>query len=85
MFREYALRTFSKDARLRWPMETLAQIEQAIIRLSDDDFRNLYHWIIEQDHQKWDQQIAEDSAHGFLDDLAKQALDEYQQGLTTKL
>jgi len=66
-------------------METLAQIEQAIIRLSDDDFRNLYHWIIEQDHQKWDQQIAEDSAHGFLDDLAKQALDEYQQGLTTKL
>lgn len=66
-------------------MQTLEQIEQAIVTLKDDDFRKLYEWIIEVDHQKWDQQIAEDSKQGFLDELAHQALAEYYQGRTTQL
>jgi hypothetical protein len=66
-------------------MNTLEQIEQAVITLSDDDFRKLYHWIIELNHQKWDQQIAEDSEKGLLDELANQALAEYHQGRTTRL
>ena len=66
-------------------MTTLKEIEQAVTTLHDDDFRKLYNWIIELEHQKWDQQIAYDSEQGLLDDLANQALEEYRQGTTTRL
>lgn len=66
-------------------MTTLAQIEQAVVTLKHDDFRKLYHWIRELDHQKWDQQIEEDSNNGVLDVLANQAMTEYRQGRTRPL
>ena len=66
-------------------MTTLAQIEQAVITLADDDFRRLYHWIRELDQKKWDQQIEDDSKNGALDWLANQAIEEYQQGRTRRL
>ena len=66
-------------------MNTLEQIEQAVITLTDDDFRKLYNWIVDLDHQKWDRQIAADSENGVLDELANQAITEYRQGRTTRL
>lgn len=66
-------------------MTTLQEIEQAVTMLHDDDFRKLYTWIIELDHQKWDQQIAQDAEQGLLDDLANQALAEYRQGTTKQV
>ena len=66
-------------------MNTLAQIEQAVITLKNDDFQKLYHWIRELNHQKWDQQIEEDSNNGVLDWLANQAISEYRQGRTRPL
>jgi hypothetical protein len=54
-------------------MNTLEQIEQAVMALSDEDLRNLYDWMVELDHQKWDRQIAQDSEQGLLDDLANQS------------
>lgn len=66
-------------------MTTLAQIEQAVITLTDDDFRRLYHWIRELDQKKWDQQIEDDSKNGALDWLANQAIEEYRQGRTRRL
>ncbi len=64
---------------------TLQEIEHAVTTLHDDDFRKLYAWIIELDHQKWDEQIAHDAEQGLLDTLANQALEEYRQGTTTRL
>ncbi len=66
-------------------MNTLAQIEQAVITLQDDDFRTLYLWMRELEHQKWDQQIEDDSNNGALDWLANQAIEEYRQGRTKRL
>jgi hypothetical protein len=66
-------------------MNTLEQIEQAVITLTDDDFRKLYTWMVEIDHQKWDQQIEADSERGVLDELANQAIAEYRQGRTKRL
>ncbi|MCP4373750.1 MAG: hypothetical protein GY797_37465 [Deltaproteobacteria bacterium] len=66
-------------------MTTLAQIEQAVVTLTDDDFQRLYHWMRELDHQKWDQQIEDDSKNGALDWLANQAIEEYRQGRTQRL
>lgn len=64
---------------------TVAQIEKAVLTLSDDDFRHLYAWMVELDQQKWDRQIEEDSQTGALDELANQALLEYRQGRATRL
>jgi len=66
-------------------MSTLEQIEQAVITLTDDEFRTLYRWMVEIDQHKWDQQIEEDSQDGVLDELANQAIAEYHKGLTTRL
>ena len=66
-------------------MKTLAQIERAVMTLKNEDFQTLYHWMRELDHQKWDQQIAEDSNNGDLDWLANQAINEYRQGRTRPL
>ncbi len=41
--------------------ERIKEIQQTVLALSDDDFRELYQWIAELDHQKWDKQIEEDS------------------------
>lgn len=66
-------------------MTTLAQIEQAVLTLRNDDFQRLYHWMRELDHHAWDRQIEEDSNSGALDWLANQAIEEYRQGKTRSL
>jgi hypothetical protein len=63
----------------------LGDIEQAIMALLEDDFRQLCEWMREQDQEKWDRQIAEDSARGAFDDLRKRALQEHREGRTTRL
>ncbi|GAK58401.1 hypothetical protein U27_05375 [Candidatus Vecturithrix granuli] len=66
-------------------MTTLAQIEQAVMTLTQDDFQKLYQWMRERDQQQWDQQIKDDSYNGTLDWLADQAISEYRQGRTRPL
>ena len=66
-------------------MTTLAQIEQAVLTLRNDDFQRLYHWMRELDHHAWDRQIEEDSNNGVLDWLASQAIEEYRHGKTRSL
>lgn len=65
--------------------EQVKGIQQTVLALSDDDFREFYRWIVEIDHQKWDKQIEEDSDNGLLDELANQAVSDYKKGLTEKL
>lgn len=65
--------------------ECVKKIQQTVLTLSDDDFRELYRWIVELDHQKWNKQIEEDSDRGFLDDLADQAVADYKRGLSKRL
>jgi hypothetical protein len=62
--------------------DTLEHIEQAVMTLSETDFRQLYEWMREQDHKAWDRQIAEDSARGAFDGLIEQALQEHREGRT---
>lgn len=66
-------------------MTTLAQIEQAVMTLTQDDFQKLYQWMREREQQQWDQQIEDDSYNGALDWLADQAISEYRQGRTRPL
>lgn len=65
--------------------ERVKKIQQTVLTLSDDDFREFYRWIVELDHQKWDKQIEEDSDNGLLDELANQAVSDYKKGLSKRL
>jgi hypothetical protein len=66
-------------------MKRLKQIQQTVLSLSTDDFRELYRWVIELDHKKWDKEIEEDSKSGLLDELADQAVSDYKKGLSKRL
>ena len=66
-------------------MKRLKQIQQTVLALSNDDFRELYRWMIELDHMKWDKEIEEDSENGLLDELAAQAIADYKKGLSERL
>jgi hypothetical protein len=50
-------------------MTTVAEIEEAVRDLPDDEFTTLASWFEEYEEQRWDQQIARDQKAGPLRDL----------------
>lgn len=61
-------------------MLTLKQIEAAILQLSPDEFRQLSEWFFELDNQHWDQQLEKDVADGKLENLAQEAITDFEAG-----
>ena len=61
-------------------MSTLVEIEAAIEKLPNHDFRRLHEWIAERDQQLWDQQLEADVADGRLDQFAQEAIADFQAG-----
>jgi hypothetical protein len=59
---------------------TIEQIEKAILNLSETDFTKLRNWLLDLDYQQWDQQLEQDIMDGKLDDIAKEALAEFEAG-----
>ena len=55
-------------------MTTVPEIQQAILMLDENDYRDLLQWINELDWQRWDAQIKADSASGRLDFLKAEVL-----------
>jgi len=47
-------------------MSSVAEIEQAIARLSEAEFGELTRWFDEQRNRKWDEQIEQDARNGNL-------------------
>ena len=60
-------------------MSSVAEIEQAIARLSAQDFVELARWFDAERNRKWDRQIEEDAQSGRLRD-AYQRLQNENQG-----
>jgi len=56
----------------------VAEIEEAIKKLSNDDLRKFRSWYFDFDQSEWDKQISKDFKTGKLDELAKKALDDYR-------
>ncbi len=63
-------------------MSSVAEIEQAIAKLSSREFVEFERWFDEERNRKWDQQIEDDSASGALDFLLKEVEDDIAQGRT---
>jgi hypothetical protein len=61
-------------------MLTLKQIEAAILRLSPEEFRQLSEWFFELDNQLGDEQLEKDIADGKLEDLAQEAIADFEAG-----
>ena len=61
-------------------MSTLVEIEAAIERLPNMDFRQLHEWIADRDQQLWDKKLEADVAAGRLDRFAQEAIADFQAG-----
>jgi len=62
-------------------MSTVHEIEDAIRKLSEEDFIALRAWFAEFDAAAWDRQFEQDVAEGRLDSLADEALRDAREGL----
>jgi hypothetical protein len=64
-------------------MSTIKEIEDAVLRLSSEEFAAFRAWFAELDAAAWDRQIEEDIAAGRLDALADEALNDLREGRCT--
>jgi hypothetical protein len=62
-------------------MSRVEEIEEAISRLSPEEYQSLAHWFLEREQSQWDRQVDRDSADGKLDSLFEEAEEEGRQGL----
>ncbi len=63
-------------------MSSVAEIEQAIAKLSEREFVEIERWIAVERNRKWDQEIASDSASGALDSLIGEVEEDVAKGRT---
>ena len=63
-------------------MGSIVEIEQAIARLSPQEFVELEQWFDAERNRKWDRQIEADSASGALDFLLEEVDEDIAQGRT---
>lgn len=61
----------------------MAEIEDAVRRLSPEDLAAFREWFVQLDAEAWDRQIEEDVTAGRLDSLAEEALGDLRQGRCT--
>jgi hypothetical protein len=66
-------------------MKTIQEIEQAVSSLPERDLARFRAWFDEFDATVWDHQIEADVRSGKLDDLAKQAVADYEAGKCKEL
>ncbi len=64
-------------------MSTIAEIEDAVRRLSPEELAAFREWFVQLDAEAWDRQIEDDVAAGRLDSLAEEALEDLRQGRCT--
>jgi hypothetical protein len=66
-------------------MSTVAEIEDAIRKLPEEDLAALRAWFAEFDAAAWDRQFECDVTEGRLDALAEEALRDWREGRCTDL
>jgi hypothetical protein len=63
-------------------MTKVEALEREIEKLTPDELSAFRDWFSEYDWQVWDRQLEQDVAEGKLDELAAEALAEFQRGET---
>jgi hypothetical protein len=62
-------------------MSRIEEIEDAVLRLSPEDYQQFTKWFLEREHSRWNEQLDRDSASGKLDFLFEEADQEGSKGL----
>lgn len=66
-------------------MTTIEKIEQEVSKLPPNELAKFREWFIQFDARAWDQQIEKDVTSGKIDDLAKQAINDFKNGKFKKI
>jgi hypothetical protein len=64
---------------------TIAELEQAVTQLSEQELARFRAWFDEYYAQLWDKQIEEDAKSGRLDKIIAEVNEEYNAGLSKPL
>lgn len=56
------------------------KLKRQFLNLSEQDFSKLRNWLLDLDYQEWDKQLEQDIIKGKLDDIASEALAEFEAG-----
>ena len=62
-------------------MSRIEEIEEAIDRLSPEEFRRIAGWVREREQRQWDEQLDSDSSSGKLNFLFEEAEEKSRKGL----
>ncbi len=54
-------------------MRSIQDLEKAVLSLPENEYKKFRQWFFDQDWEKWDRQIEEDSRAGKLDFLLEEA------------
>jgi hypothetical protein len=66
-------------------MPNIQEIKSAVLLLSKDDLTNFRDWFDKFDAKVWDKQFENDVKSGKLDNLANQAISDFQSGKCKEL
>jgi hypothetical protein len=66
-------------------MTTVHQIEEAVKKLSESEYRAFAEWFAENDAKRWDEQFERDVKAGRLDKLADAAVRDFKDGKSRAL
>ncbi len=64
---------------------SLAELEKAVVNLSEEERAAFTAWFLEYDMTRWDRQIERDSKSGRLTDLMTRAVEEDRAGKTSDI
>ena len=66
-------------------MVTVKELQQAILKLPEEDYAELLRGLLELDWEKWDRELEEDVRAGRLDSLSADALEAKARGILKPL
>ena len=66
-------------------MTTVKELQQAILKLPEEDYAELLRWLLELDWEKWDRELEEDVQAGRLDALSAEAIEARAKGILKPL
>ena len=66
-------------------MTTVAELQKAILSLSESEYAELRNWLIYEDSERWDRELEEDAKAGRLDAFAESILKAKEEGNLTPL
>lgn len=61
------------------------ELAKQVANLSDEELAEFRQWFAEYDAELWDRQFERDVEAGNLDDAAEKALQDHEEGQTSKL